>query len=127
MSILGDPLDPFATPAPQPPEKKVTFAPFFQVSRDIPWSHNSAAAPDLRAFSGQERLPLQSSLKTESICSLRTEIRTGENLAAYGILLVVVCLLALFFLIWYIVHVVLLLEVESEIGNRATRSAGKFG
>jgi hypothetical protein len=120
MSILGDLLEPFATPAPQPPEKKVRFAPFFDISRAVPWSQNRAASPGLGAFNRHELLPQPSGLKPESIYYLRTEMRTGDSLTAFGMLL------ALFLVIWYIVHTVLLLEVESEIGKRATRSAGKF-
>jgi hypothetical protein len=105
------------------PPKKVRFAPQVQVYSDIPWSH----APLLlsrRSFTTDDAVDsLQNSSKV-SMYDLRMEIKATEPTPAFGVVLLVVCLLILFCLIGFVVSRILLLEVDSEIGKQT--NARKF-
>jgi hypothetical protein len=113
MLFMYDQLD---TPPPPPAaERRVRFAPFTEVYRDIPW----ARPTDL------EVAPTESSLR-ESVSALRTEIKGDEALPLAGIVILVFCLFALFFLIWFVVRKVLLIEVDAEIDKHYAQQTIKF-
>jgi hypothetical protein len=97
--------------APPAPEKRVRFSPVTEVYRDIPWAYDPAD----RSFDANELL-LQTRLK-DSVCALRTEIKADEALTLPGVILLIISLLVLFFVIWFVVRKVLLLEVDSAIGG----------
>jgi hypothetical protein len=132
MILVYDQLDTLQAPPPPPPqrEKRVRFAPFAEVYRDIPWARKPAdmgfsTSSDLVTFDSIETSPLESSLK-DSVYTLRTEIKGDEALTVAGIVILIFCLFILFFVIWFVVRKVLLLEVDAEIGNNCARQALKF-
>jgi hypothetical protein len=47
------------------------------------------------------------------------EIRTEERTPVFGIVLLLMCLIALFCLIGFVVHRILLLEVDAELAKQA--------
>jgi hypothetical protein len=94
--------------------KKVRFAPHPQVYADIPWT--SSTSPDPLAFPDDGLFPLQGNFR-ESVYALRTEIRTPEAMSGVSVAILIVCLFFLFLMIWFVVHKILLLEVDSEIGK----------
>jgi hypothetical protein len=99
------------------PPKKVRFAPQVQVYSDIPWSH---AAPPLNRhpFTTDDAVDSFQNSSKVSVYDLRMEIKANEPTPAFGVVLLVVCLLILFCLIGFVVSRILLLEVDSEIGKQ---------
>jgi hypothetical protein len=115
-------------PPPQQTEKKVHFAPFSEIYRDIPWSHRPAQPIEsdfTRNFDNTDLSPLDADLR-ESVYALRTEIRGDEAMTMTGLIILVIFLLVLFLMIWFVVRKVLLLEVDTEIDRQGSRRPLKF-
>lgn len=56
--------------------------------------------------------PIRSSLKT---LHLRTQMETEDHTSIWGIVVLVICLVFLFCVIWYVVNKILLLEIEAQV------------
>jgi hypothetical protein len=97
--------------------KKVRFSAQVQVYSDIPWSHGPPLSNRLPLTTDAVVDSFQNSSKV-SVYDLRMEIKTNEPTPAFGVVLLVVCLLILFCLIGFVVSRILLLEVDSEIGKQ---------
>jgi len=124
MGLLG-PLSPLESPA--RPEKKVRFAPFTEICRGIPWSYSPTkiGRSDLVQSDAENLSPLHGNLR-ESVCALRTQVKATDQIPVIGVLLLLICLCALFLLIFFLVRVVLLLEVDSELNSHAGRQILTF-
>ena len=102
-------------------ERRVRFSPFPEVHPDIPWRMNSQASKSIERDESV-LYPLQSSLK-EPVFVLRTEIDPEENISSTGVAILILCMIVLFMLIWFVVHKILLLEIELQIGSKEAASA----
>jgi hypothetical protein len=112
---MSFPLDPLEVP--QPP-KKVQFLPFTQVFWDIPWEC-ARADP---VFGNKDVADLQ-----DSVDGLRTNIKSEDTMTVVGVFLLLICLIVLFFMVWFVARKILILEVNSVIDTRTPRRALKFG
>jgi hypothetical protein len=114
---MSFPFDPMERPQPQ---KKVRFAPFTQVFRDIPWECGSADP-----VFGNKDVLIPSDLQ-DSVDGLGTTTNSGDTVTVASVFLLVVCLAVLFFMVWFVARKILMLEADTEIDRQATRRALKF-
>jgi hypothetical protein len=104
--------------------KRVRFSPFPKIYRDIPWIHSGEANPLLSDH--DVLFPLRTNLQEPSY-SLRTEMDAGGSLTLRDVAILGLVLFLLFFVIWLIVHKVLMLEIESQIQQPNGGNEGQFG
>jgi hypothetical protein len=98
--------------------KGVTFSPYVQVYSDVPWPHRPPPVCPRPFPEDDVHGPAQGSSK-DTVYYLRVEIKGDEPASVFGVILLIVCLRVLFLLSGFIVHRILLLEVDAEIGKQA--------
>jgi hypothetical protein len=104
----------------QPQVRRVRFDSCVQIYSEIPWSHESPPARVISPQQNDDDLRYPKSMK-ESIYALRMEIKSDEQTPVFGIVLLIICLLVLFCLIGFVVHRILLLEVDTEMGKHTNQ------
>jgi hypothetical protein len=107
-----------------------------QICPDTAWPHTHDFLLPEEWESETERDPTVQSRFKDSLSSLRTEIAGEARLTRWEIVLAVTILVILFFVVWFIVRNVLLLEIETDVhrqslqprlANKARFSLSYFG
>ena len=94
-------------------QKRVRFSQFPEIHGEIPWNMKTGAQ---KALNDDVLYPVQSSFK-DSTFSLRPEMNEEDSMSLCGVFILVICLIALFALIWFIVNKILLLEIENQVAG----------
>lgn len=94
-------------------QKRVRFSKFPEIHSEIPWKMKTG---EQKVLNDDVLYPVQSSFK-DSTFSLRPEMNDDDSMSLCGVFILVVCLIALFALIWFVVNKILLLEIENQVAG----------